>query len=503
MEESRVMPKSIDYSSVLPMSVPAVAKRRRFFPNNGPVFANDGTSEIRIDIHSPNALLDAQHSYLEFEFENQGLPGGAITFGLDIGGGNVFFDSVRVEQGGRVISETLEYNRLNAAVLAPLQDSFGARTTQSITEGQLALQGGGGNSIVPSNQAAARGENQSATRHNSATASPAKLRRKITCPIISGLFTQDKMIPLPLLKEPITLVLRLTQTANLGAFSASPVAAGSVRIVKANYVAQLVEVGGDVINQFRMMRDMMGGQLAISGQDWVHTSGVIPAGSTGEQVVRVPTRKKSIKSLFWVANSSTFGTGSANNNIDEMYNLSFGGSCNCSEYQLKVGSVVYPPTPIQCFGNTAGATCENERGECAQELAKAIGSLAITNNSGHGIAAITYGAVGNTTAAAARVAAGGNVGLSNGDNGDGAGADFCPLSAQPCSVCPFGIDLDAFQATAIEAGVDNETMAEEMNLIITVANGANSGLEDKTIHTWCCYDKHYYFNADGSLTFSD
>ena len=118
---------------------------------------------------------------------------------------------MRVEQGGRVISETLEYNRLNAAVLAPLQDSFGARTTQAITEGQLALQGGAGNSVIPSNQAAARGDNQSATRHNAATASPVG-RRKITCPIISGLFTQEKMIPLPLLKEPITLVLTPTQT---------------------------------------------------------------------------------------------------------------------------------------------------------------------------------------------------------------------------------------------------------------------------------------------------
>lgn len=503
MDEQRVMPKSIDYSSVLPMSVPSVAKRRRFFPNNGPVFAVDGTSEIRIDISSPNALLDCSHSYLEFEFENQGLPGGAITMGLDIGGGAVFFDSLRVEQGGRVISETQEYNRLNAAVLAPLQDSYAARNTQAITEGQLSGQTAGANSTDPALVASARGDNNTSTRHNGAAASPAGVgpvgRRKMTMPIISGLFTQDKLVPLPLLNEPLTLVLRCAQTSDLGIFSATPVQNGSVRIVRANYVAQLVEVGGDVINQFRTMRDMMGGQLALSGQDWVHTSDSIPVGATGEQIIRVPTRKRSIKSLFWVANSETFGTGSAQNNADQMYNLSFGGSCNASEFQLKVGSVVYPPTPIQCFGDTAAAGCENNRAECLQELSKAIGTLGITSSSGHGLNAITYASVGNTTAAAARA----NIGLSNGDNGDGAGADFAPISGNPCSVCPFGIDLDAFQATAIEAGVDNETMAEEMNLIITIDPGAISGLETKTIHTWCCYDKHYYFNADGSLTFSD
>ena len=54
-------------------------------------------------------------------------------------------------------------------------------------------------------------------------------------------------------------------------------------------------------------------------------------------------------------------------------------------FQLKVGSVVYPPTPVQCWGDCLRAATparglpEGERGECVMELAKALGSLGFTN----------------------------------------------------------------------------------------------------------------------------
>ncbi len=66
----------------------------------------------------------------------------------------------------------------------------------------------------------------------------------------------------------------------------------------------------------------------------------------------------------------------------------------------------------------------------------------------------------------------------------------------------FGIDLDAFQHTAIEAGVDTATLALHTSLILNIGP-ATIGAEDKTIHTWICYDKQYYFNADGSVSMSE
>ena len=42
----RKMPSSIDYSDVLPLSVPAQSRRRKFFPVNGGEFRDNGNNEI-------------------------------------------------------------------------------------------------------------------------------------------------------------------------------------------------------------------------------------------------------------------------------------------------------------------------------------------------------------------------------------------------------------------------------------------------------------------------
>jgi hypothetical protein len=94
----RKMPSTIDYSDVLPMSVPAVSRRRKFYPVNGGEFRAGANSEIRIPIDSTSALLDAAHSYLEFTVRNFDP---AATLSLDAGGAAMFFSRVRVEQQGR------------------------------------------------------------------------------------------------------------------------------------------------------------------------------------------------------------------------------------------------------------------------------------------------------------------------------------------------------------------------------------------------------------------
>ena len=101
---------------------------------------------------------------------------------------------------------------------------------------------------------------------------------RVTMAMPTGLFTQDKLIPLPLVSQnnPLTLVLVLCDPADTGAWTAAP-GAGGLLFQRVNYVAQLIEVGGDVIQQMRMMQQMGGGQLTISGQDIEHSTDVIPA----------------------------------------------------------------------------------------------------------------------------------------------------------------------------------------------------------------------------------
>ena len=337
--------------------------------------------------------------------------------------------------------------------------------------------------------------------HNENNQLPAGDTCRFTMPMPTGLFTQDKLIPLPLVSErnPITLVFSLAEVDNCGAWSAQPVA-GSLNVKRINYVAQMIEVGSDVVQQMRMMQEMGGGQLTISGQDFEHSSDVIPANSTGQIPIRIPARKRSINSLLFQINSEDFTNG-AGNPRRTFFNLSYAGNANMDSYQMKVGSVTYPPTSVRCWGNcgrAAGAAAPlpiHERGECAMELAKALGTLGFTNPTGR-LSTLSYG-----TNPAPAIAAGAPH-LADGDNGDGAGADMAPIGGQETCVCPFGLDLASFQHTAIESGVDSETMAMETTLLLEI-NAVTSGIEDKNVHCYLLFDQHYYFNADGSITFSN
>ena len=481
----RTLPSTINYQDVLPLSVPAIARRRRFFPQNGTSFNAAGSNEIRIEIGSMNSMLDASHSYLEFEIVNNNA---LQTCGIDAGGGAIFFDTLRVEQGGRVLSELQAYNRLHAAVLDPVQVDHNGKVTESLTQGQRGFNANAGlaGAVAPA-AAGLDAPAYSNNRHNINTQIPANAAYRVTMPITSGLFTQDKLIPLPLVRQdaPITIVLTITPSANVGVWSGAP-GVGDIEIRKISYTAQLIEVGRDVIEQVRQVQSMMGGQLAISGQDWEHQQGVLPAATTGEVVVRMPSRKRSINSLFWIAQSDDYTNGAAGMAADNIYNMSFAGSANVQTFQIKVGSVVFPPTPINAFGDSAGAP-EVQRGEATMELGKAFGTLGFVNPTGR-LNTITYG---TDTA-----------GNGNGDNGDGVNTT-APVSNSVQCFCPFGIDLTSFQHEALEAGVDTQTLSQETNMILEIAAGTNSGAEPKNIHMWIIYDQHYYFNANGMVTFSN
>lgn len=485
----RTLPSSINYQDVLPLSVPAIARRRRFYPQNGTSFNVDGTQEIRIQIESPNSLLDAQMSYLEFEVVNNTTGGGAKTFGFEQGGGAVMFQTVRVEQGGRVLSEIQAHNRLHATLLDPVQVSSDGKVTESLTQGQRGFNsiGGFAGAVAPS----AAGLSSLAyanCRHNIVTQVPAQGAYRFTMPLTGGLFTQDKLIPLPLVRQdaPLTISLIVSVPDDIGVWDIAPVAT-DLSIRKISYTAQLIEVGRDVLDQMRQVQSAMGGQLVISGQDWEHQQGELPRQSTGEQVIRMPSRKRSINSLFWTAQSNDYGNGAGGMERWNVYNLSYGGAAAVDSFQLKVGSVVYPPTPINSFGppNPAGS---HRRGEAVMELAKAFGTLGFVNPTGR-INTLTYGTD--------------NGGMGDGDNGDGLGGTIAPGSNEPTCVCPFGIDLTSFQHEALQAGVDTETLSQETNLILNITAGANSGEENKVVHQWIVYDQHYYFNANGMITFSN
>ena len=485
MEEPRVMPSTLDYSSMLPMSVPAMAQRRKFFPVNGSTFSAEGNRQIRIELPHTSALCDPTHSYLQLALRN----GGGNTVGLDLGGANSLFESVRVEQGGRLLSYTQASNRLHSAILAPVQMTSEGVATGGATEFQRGYNTAVAASIAPS--AAGQTSNQyDIQTHNSNATLAAGATIRLTMPITSGLFSQDKLIPLPLVdpSAPLTIVLELGAVADAGCWSAAPLA-GELIVTECAYVAHLVEVGPDVINQFRMVQQAMGGQLVISGQDYEYFSGALPANTGGQATIACPVRKKSVKSFFWCTQSNDYANTAGPIVQSAAFNLSFAGSANIESFQFRVGPLLYPPTPVQCWGQTLGAPgvgAEFNRAQACMELAKSVGTMSKTNPTG----------ILSTTSYGADI-----VGLASGENGIG-GATHCPTSDTKICVCPFGISTDSFMRDVVESGLDTETLAQDSVLELNWAAGVNSAGEDQIVHIWALFDQHYYFNADGSITYS-
>ena len=78
-----------------------------------------------------------------------------------------------------------------------------------------------------------------------------------------------------------------------------------------------------------------------------------------------------------------------------------------------------------------------------------------------------------------------------------------PTSSSKLGVCPFGISMDSFMRDVAESGVDSQTLAQETVLELNWAPGVNSGAEAQIVHMWVLFDQHYYFNSDGSVSYSN
>ena len=457
------MPSTIDYSSMLPLSIPAMSSRRKFFPSNGSTFSRQGNRQIRIEISSGSALLDPTHSYLEFRMSNAG----AQTFGPDIGGSTIFFENVRIEQGGKLLSYTQAANRLHSAILAPTQMSSEGIATGGITGSTRSYNNNGASSTAVA-AAAGDADNYDIGIHNAQAFFANARTHRFTMPITSGLFSQDKLLPLPLVNPnaPITIVLDMALPDDVGAWNGAPGAADLV-VAEVAYIAHMIEVGPDVIEQFRGVQKAMGGQLALSGQDYEYFSQSLPVASTGQVSLNCPARKRSIKSIFWCAQSNDYANTAGPIIQSAAYNLSFCGSANISDFQFRVGPILYPPTAVNCWG-TVAVGAEFNRGEALMELAKAVGTMSKTNPTGI-LSATTYGTD--------------QVGLASGENGVG-GATHVPI-------------------TDTTYGVDSETLAQDTSLMLNWNAGENSGAEVLVVHMWVLFDQHYYFNSDGSVSYSN
>ena len=462
----RVLPKTLDYTDVLPLAVESRSRRRTFFPVNGATFNSAGANIIRIDL-SADALLDTQHSYLRFDFTPN-----TRSCGFDTAGGHAFIRRIRVEQSGTVLEDINAYNRLMGGVVLPCQSGVDHHRERTITEhvrdaGQLGDLADG-TTLAANYQAlvanSASGALTQGGHHNPNDQIDTTETATFCIPLNTGLLNNDKLIPLMLMSAPLTIEIELAP-------SIQPVCwvtdnTGDYDISNVRYIANLIEVGQDVAGQLRMVQEMSGGVLTLAGQSYRHFTGTLSNGA-GDQVVNVPARVKSMKSMFFVSS----GTADA----FSTYDVSFGGNLSLDNYQLKIGSVVYPPTPIQCkFGNgdpdKTGVTFK--RSEPLMELAKAWGNVGSTKGLGQ-LRALNY-----AQSKGAKATTSGEV-----------------------VYAPFGMDLEAFQRVAIESGVNTADRSLPISLILGF-DGTNAPANNTQLEVYVLADALFYINGDGSMSVS-
>ena len=474
----RVLPKTIDYTDVLPLAVESKSRRRTFFPTNGQTFQDNTNNIVRIDI-SADALLDTQHSYLRFTNTFA-----ANTVGIDFAGGHSFIRRLRIEQSGTILEDIQNYNKLMGGIVLPCQCGSDYLKERQITEGvnqnsqsgttanfrspqaaQVTAAGAGAADVLGLRTGAALTHNN----NNILSQIGAGGAYDFCIPLTSGIFNNEKLIPLMLMSAPLTIEIELAPHVQ----AVVAAGAGTYSWSNVRYIANLVEVGQDVAQQLRMVQEMSGGVLTLAGQTYKHFSGTTSAGA--ESVINIPARVKSMKSIFF------FSKGAAADNVAN-YDVGGGGTMGLQEFQLKIGSVVYPPTPVQCQhrGGAAIGASGGQRSEQMMELAKAWGNVGSTKGLGM-LQSLNYGTTIETEAVGATVG-----GFLSG------GGQY--------SFCPFGLDLEAFQRVAIESGVNTADRSLPISLILSHA-GAGLAIA-QTLDAYVLADALFYINADGSMSVS-
>jgi hypothetical protein len=476
MSVERVLPKTLDYTDVLPLAVESKSRRRTFFPNNGNSFSTGGNNIIRIDL-SADALLDTQHSYLRFS-----CLFGVAAQGIDPAGGHAFISRLRVEQSGTILEDIQSYNKLVGAVILPCQGTEEYQGIRQLTEGQHAPYSAE-DSIIPvpvAQTLASVGFEGIGGGTNAIDSQGAASRCEFCIPLMSGILNCEKLVPLMLMSAPLTIEIELASAAEATVSAAG----GTQTIDNVRYIANLVEVGQDVSQQLRMLQEMSGGVLTLTGQTYRHFAGAIPAAAATSTVINVPARVKSMKSIFFnmPGLNAAGNTGAA---ITD-YDVGTGGHNNVDDYQFKIGSVVYPPTPVRCgFGTrTAAAAGSNPAvaGECVMELEKAWGNV----GSRFGLGAKTKASLFYSSIAVRAVPA-------------AAGGATVNTAATIERYAPFGLDMEAFQRVAIESGVN--TADRSLPITLTLTHGG-AGSQVSNVDVWVLADALFYINSDGSMSVS-
>ena len=456
----RKAPKSVRYSDVLPMALPSSSNRRLFLPTTGAEYAPDGNNIVRIDLAS-DSFLNPQNTYLQYELENSDATASS-KLTPDPSPMSPFARQ-RIESGGVVLEDTHQIGRLYS-----LLQNNQVSTSNLMSEGSIL--GNYNEDFVTNAPAGTDLTVRNAPRFMSASNTVQRLgsgeSKTICVPIVSALFSQQKLIPLFLLNAGVTVELTLNNAQSVGVASTDDGADPPVftfvapqwKVKNVRIVSEMVEMSNDFYDALRSEM-MLTGSLSIHGHGYRHYSNTIPAG-TSSPTLNIPARMKSIKSIL-----STFHA-QANDTTTSQYSTSVFTRENITDYQYRIGSVNHPATAVQ-VGN-------DKLAPAFAELQKCFGKFA-TIDVGSNCSQHTY---------------------RQNESDDGGSGD--PEREKRISTFAIGVTLDSFANESLESGIDSATFSLPITLSLTRTGGdqAYAVVNDNYV----MYDLFIYINADGSAS---
>ena len=431
----RVAPSQVNYDDQLPIAISSKSQRREFFPEGGSTYGPNGGSNpniLRIPVNA-DSMLDVQNSYLKFDFNN----GSNKKIAFD--SPQSFIKRLRILSGGVVLEDIDQYGRLYAGILYPAQANYSMVNASSVASGQpLLLESG---KLCLTHEAIASGLASGSSQ-------------TFCIHLASGLLNMDKYVPLVMMNAGFTIELEFDVSGSVGITETDGTYAWTLSNFR--YVAHLIDLERDFYDRLRMVMEGSGGVLQLAGQTYRHYSGTWDSNSTNT-TINVPARVKSIKSILFK------GTKEADIADVARYAISSGPNHDLSEYQFRIGAVVYPPNSVKVSATN--------KGEALFELEKAFGHLSGYNISSDIINSITY--LGDTSSSSA--------------------------TSGVYNVGAFGLDFESFNRSAIENGVNTA----DRSLPITLEVKAGSQVaQTTTIDAYVLCDAIFYVNMDGTCSVS-
>jgi hypothetical protein len=505
----RVAPRQVAYENQLPLAIESKSQRRKFFPEGATTYGPNGNTNghpniIRIPINA-DSLLDVQHSYLQFTINNLD---GARTLGFDVG--LPFIRRMRVESAGTTLEDIDNYGKLFGAVLFPSQASAGSIAEYN-TAGMGISQLGANLTDITATASPAIGANATAigatnggdesanivtainalrtrvqdaiTAHDlqvlakvnamtaqafvgaghdnnntlsvSGGATPSKT---FSVCLHSGLFNMEKYLPLVMMNAGLVLELEIDVPNAIGITDGA--ADCNYSITDVAYYGHLIDLQRDFYDRLRMVMEGSGGVLQLTGTTFRSFTSNHNSGAGGTYNVSIPARMKSIKSIFFTHTATDKGGANGQQHFQTGVAIPNG----VSEYQFRVGSVVYPAQPVK-----AGVS---NKGEAYQELRKAFGTLGDYSHGGVLLNSGSYYLAADT------------------DHPQALGANV---------LTPYGLDFESFPKTTLENGINSADRSLPITLEIKRSGGLNQAV-DVDVFVMC--DAVFYVNLDGSVSVS-